>query len=246
MSRRYFVDQSLGDAILAMLTDAEAHHLLHVMRAKAGDELTLFDGSGWEFEARISRVGRNEVECEIVSRAEVDRELRVELTLAVALPKGDRQRWLVEKATELGVSRLIPLETARGVAQPTEKALERLRRTIVEASKQCGRNRLMEIAAPENFDLLIATPAADSQRFLAHPGGSPLARIDLVHPAKLAAPIWFAVGPEGGFTSTEHEAASSCGWQAVDLGARILRVETAAIALAAVVSSLNPLRSQET
>ncbi len=124
MSDRYFVESPVASD-RAVLTGAEAHHLLHVMRAKAGTRVTLFDGSGWEFDAVVQRTGRNEVELAIAGRQEIDREARIAVTLGVALPKGERQRWLVEKAVELGVARLVPLETEHGVAQPVENALER-------------------------------------------------------------------------------------------------------------------------
>ena len=126
------------------------------MRAKAGTRVTLFDGSGWEFDAVVQRTGRSEVELAIAGRQEIDREARIAVTLGVALPKGDRQKWLVEKVVELGVARLVPLETERGVAQPVENALERLRRGVIEASKQCGRNRLMEIAEPRAWREFLA------------------------------------------------------------------------------------------
>src|SRR4029078_8817654 len=127
------------------LQGAEAHHLAQVMRAKCGDEVCLFDGSGFEFRASIRKIGRVEVEFEIVESRQVDREMARHITLAVSLPKGDRQRWLVEKTTELGVARLVPLVTRYSVAQPVGNATTRLRRAVIEASKQCGRNRLMEI-----------------------------------------------------------------------------------------------------
>ena len=110
MADRYFVESPIaGDQ--ARLCGAESHHLAHVMRAKPLDEVVLFDGSGAEFLARVERVGRSEIELAVLSRAAVNREARTPLTLAVALPKGDRQRWLVEKAVELGVARLVPLVT---------------------------------------------------------------------------------------------------------------------------------------
>ena len=146
MSKRFFSDPTIPtDAVgrSVELSAAEAHHLIHVMRAKAGQTVELFDGCGSEFTAEIQRVGRSQVELLITAQRKVDREPPVALTLAVALPKGDRQRWLVEKATELGVSCLVPLVTARGVAQPVDRAIERLRQSVIEASKQCGRNRLM-------------------------------------------------------------------------------------------------------
>ena len=150
MSKRYFVETPITTD-RAMLRGPEAHHLIHVMRLKAA-------AAGHAVRRQRLRVlrpgralGRTEVELGILSRDEVDRELPILLVLGVALPKGDRQKWLVEKAVELGVGRLVPLETARSVAQPTEQALERLRRTVIEASKQCGRNRLMEIASPQSW-----------------------------------------------------------------------------------------------
>src|SRR5436190_713470 len=147
MSDRFFVSPPIaGDR--AVLAGDEARHLAAVMRVQIGDEVVLFDGSGVEFTARVTATRKQAVELAIFERREISRELPFSLTLAVALPKGERQKWLVEKATELGVTRIVPLVTERGVAQPVESALERLRRSVIEASKQCGRNRLMEIAAP--------------------------------------------------------------------------------------------------
>src|SRR4030095_7741023 len=130
MADRYFVEPPItGDH--AQLVGPEAHHLAHVMRAQSGHRVTLFDGSGSEFAARVKKVGRSAVELTIESRKQVDRELSVRVTIAVALPKGERQRWLVEKLTELGVFRLVPLITDRAVAQPGESALARLRRGVI-------------------------------------------------------------------------------------------------------------------
>ena len=142
MADRYFVQPEItGDR--AVLAGPEAHHLLHVMRLGIGDRVTLFDGSGAEFLAQITRLGRSEVELSVLAREPIDRELPIDFTLAVALPKGDRQKWLVEKAVELGVTRLVPLRTARSVAQPGPQVAKRLARTGIEASKQCRRNRLL-------------------------------------------------------------------------------------------------------
>lgn len=237
MADRYFVEAPIvGDR--ARLIGDEAHHLLHVMRAKVGQPTTLFDGSGAEFRARVERLGRNEVELSIVEWAIVDRELPLELTLAVALPKGDRQRWLVEKAVELGVARLVPLETARGVAQGGDKAVVRLRRAVIEASKQCGRNRLLEIAAGQSWaEFASADRPPGCLRVLADPSGqanlSEALRLD---PAVRC--LQAAVGPEGGWTEDELSVARDRGWQVVGLGPRILRVETAALAIASLAGNL--------
>ncbi len=234
MADRYFVDRPItGDQ--ARLSGAEAHHLTHVMRAVAGDEVVLFDGSGAEFTARIERVGRSEIELAMVSRSVIDREARVAVTLGVALPKGDRQRWLVEKAAELGVARLVPLVTERSNQRESAAGLEKLRRAVIEASKQCGRNRLLEIAAPEPLEDFLGAAARADCRLVAHPNGHPLSRV--LDELAVADPqsVALAIGPEGGFSAAEIERAVAQGWQRVDLGQRILRVETAALALVAAV-----------
>jgi 16S rRNA (uracil1498-N3)-methyltransferase len=230
MADRYFVE-TLITGQRAELTGPEAHHLAHVMRGQPGDEVRLFDGSGAEFTARVEQVGRSTIELAVFARREIDRELPLQITMGVALPKGDRQRWLVEKLTELGVFRLVPLVTEHGVAQPVESALARLRRGVIEASKQSGRNRLMEIAPPQYWQDFIASPSPDALRFIAHPESTSATPI----PAFTKKAACFAVGPEGGFTQSEIDAALAAGWQAIDLGPRTLRVETAAMALAAAV-----------
>jgi 16S rRNA (uracil1498-N3)-methyltransferase len=248
VSQRFFVSEPIFGPRVALGGD-EGLHLARVMRARSGDVVTLFDGGGAEFEARVVKVGRSVVELEILQRRDIDRESPVVVTLGAALPKGDRQRFLIEKAVELGVAILVPLETERGVAQPTTSALERLRRAVIEASKQCGRNRLMEVAP--------ATPVADylesadrgAMRLIGHPAGKPLGeitgsgvfcgqvgdKVDDASAAKDSRPrrVFLAVGPEGGFTDGEVSRGAAAGWQSVSLGPRILRVETAALALAA-------------
>ena len=231
MPSRYFLDQPpVGDA--ATLTGSEAHHLAHVLRAKPGEEVLLFDGSGLEYRAVIEKVGRSEVRLQVVGSESVDREASRPVTLAVALPKGDRQRWLTEKAVELGVARLIPIETRRGVAQPSDNALERLRRAVIEAAKQCGRNRLMEITPAMRWEELISQARHEQPCFVAHPGGAAGGLAGQLAQLPPESPVLLAVGPEGGFTDEEIAAATAATWHLADLGRRILRVETAALVLA--------------
>jgi 16S rRNA (uracil1498-N3)-methyltransferase len=236
MSQRFFVP-AIGDE-QAVLEGSEAHHLINVMRAKVGTEVVLFDGNGAEYVARVARIERSQVKLTIRRRTEVNRELAIHVTLAVALPKGDRQRWLVEKAVELGVARLVPLKTERGVAQPAQQALKRLERTVIEAAKQCGRNRLMEIGHPCQFVEFAAEAPADAVRLVAHPGGQPVGEtLGSDQGAASAKPAYLlAVGPEGGFTREEVAVATRQGWQTVDLGPRRLRIETAALALVVAVA----------
>lgn len=239
MPDRYYVAEPIT-AEHARLVGEEAHHLLHVMRARAGDELVVFDGSGAEWQGRVSQIDRNAVDVALLARREIDRELSFELTLATALPKGDRQRWLVEKAVELGVRRLTPLVTERGVAQPTDKALTRLRRAVIEASKQCGRNRLMEVSQPVVFfDYLAAPSASGIRRALADPSGNQsLGSLLEIPDGQALRGLAIAVGPEGGFSDDEVATAVSRGWPTFTLGPRVLRVETAAMAIAAALAAL--------
>jgi 16S rRNA (uracil1498-N3)-methyltransferase len=230
MAERFFVDHPIAGE-RAVLAGPEAHHLIHVMRAKPGTRVVLFDGSGAEFTAEVRQLRRSEVELAVLDRQPVDRELPLRLVLGVALPKGDRQKWLVEKAVELGVSQIVPLETARSVAQPVQQALERLRRTVIEASKQCGRNRLMELLPSQTWPEFIRSTMDIPLRLLAHPGEKPDSPI-VAHPSSFPSAA-LAIGPEGGFSPDEVQLALEAGWEQVNLGPRILRVETAAIFLAA-------------
>lgn len=230
MSQRFFVENLIqGD--VAQLDSTEAQHALKVMRCRVGDQVILFDNSGDEFPARISRIDRSSVQLDVLERRAADRELACSVTIGVALPKGDRQRWLVEKTVELGVAQLVPLVTERGVAQPHDKALERLRRTVVEASKQCGRNRLMRIAEPMPVTDFCASVSATSLKLLATPGGRPWS-----HTLGDATEVATCVGPEGGFTENELQCALAGQWTPISLGRRILRIETAAVAIASAVA----------
>ena len=240
MSDRYFVRPPV-DGDHAVLIGAEAHHLIHVMRATPGTQVVLFDGSGAEFTATIDRIGRAEVELAILSRSVIDREPAVDVTLGTTLPKGERQRWLVEKAVELGVKCIVPLVTARSVVRPGGPTVTRLRRTVIEASKQCGRNRLLEIADPQSWTEYVAATRDAPCRLLAHPsvpspGRGPATATDPLAGVNESSGVVLAVGPEGGFTPEEVTAATDAGWRAVDLGPRVLRTETAAILLTAMVA----------
>lgn len=233
MSERFYVEQPIQGAT-ARLVDSEAQHLTRVMRAAVGDEVTLFDGLGAEFTAEIERIEKHGVSLRILEKLEPLRELPFELTLAVALPKGDRQKVLMEKGTELGVTRLIPLVTKRGVAQPVDSALERLARQSIEAAKQCRRNRLMVVEPPQEAADFFRSADTSQARWIAHPGGQLPTELGWLNAeGKSRSNLIVAIGPEGGFSDEEVEQAMQAGWQKVSLGSRILRIETAAMAVAA-------------
>jgi 16S rRNA (uracil1498-N3)-methyltransferase len=236
MSDRFFVESPIqGNS--AVLTGQDANHLAKVLRARVGQEIVLFDGSGSEFLARISVIERHGIECDILAARPVDRELVRRIWVGVALPKGDRQRVLIEKLTELGVACLTPLISERAVVQPNEQTIERLRRAVIESSKQCGRNRLLEINPPCRPAEFFHSADSSALRLIAHPAIASQQTLTLEDLARNAAkPVIIAVGPEGGFTDDEVNEAIRNGWMAVNLGPRILRVETAAMALAVVAA----------
>jgi 16S rRNA U1498 N3-methylase RsmE len=161
----------------AVLVGDEARHLARVMRCTVGDEVVVFDGSGTSWRARVASIGRDEVGLDLGEAVTGPRPARVPLTLAVALPKGERQKWLVEKLTELGVERLVPLSTTRGVAEATPAAVERLSRGVIEACKQCGRDALMQIGGPKGVAEVVGDAGSGTVLLVADRDGVPLEEI---------------------------------------------------------------------
>jgi 16S rRNA (uracil1498-N3)-methyltransferase len=204
----------------------ESRHLSRVCRLGVGDRVEIFDGRGFATGAEVVTVVGDSVELVAVGEPLPARQPPCSLTLATAVPKGDRFDWIVEKATELGVDRLIPIIAERSVVVPRGSKLERLRRSIVEASKQCRRSRLMLLDEPVEWPRLVDSfPGA--LRFLADPGGSTPAHWPAISAAR---PVVLAVGPEGGLTGAEVERAIGAGWVAIQLGCHTLRIETAGLA----------------
>jgi 16S rRNA (uracil1498-N3)-methyltransferase len=204
----------------------ESRHLTRVCRLGAGDCIEVFDGRGSVGYAQVLAVAAGSVEVRLEGDWHPDAPSPVSLTLATAVSKGDRFDWLVEKATELGVDRLIPLVTDRSVVDPRGSKLDRLRRSIIEASKQCRRARLMILDEPIEWPKLIAS-SHWSSRFLADPGGLP-PRCWPEIPRGGA--VVLAVGPEGGLTPAECELAYGSQWLAIRFSLNTLRIETAGLA----------------
>jgi 16S rRNA (uracil1498-N3)-methyltransferase len=214
-----------------VLTGGEAHHLISVRRFDPGDRIVLFNGDGHEALCEIVSADRKSAVLNVLSIDEVSREPRHPIHVASAMPKGDRGEFLIEKLVELGVARFTPLRTQRTIVLPKETRIDKLQQVVIEASKQCGRNRLMQI------DDLTPWPeflkgSHGGLRMILHPDGVPLG----TEPPGLGVVI--AVGPEGGFTSEEIESAQTCGWLRLSLGPRVLRVETAAIAAACLAGQM--------
>lgn len=198
--------------------------------------MEIFDGGRFATCAEVTDQGRDWVDLRVIGAPLPDRVAPIRLTLATAVPKGDRFDWLVEKATELGVDRIVPIVTERSVVDPRATKLHRLRRSIVEASKQCGRNRLMVLDEPLPWSGWLAVPPASAVRLVAHPGGLPPRAWPQARKGGEAA---LAIGPEGGLTDQEVDAARAAGWLSVSLGPTLLRVETAGIAGCATILALS-------
>jgi 16S rRNA (uracil1498-N3)-methyltransferase len=209
----------------------EARHLARVCRHAPGDRVELFDGNGFATIAQVVEIGQDSVELVAHGPPIPDLSPPCSLTLATAIPKGERFDWLVEKATELGVARLIPLVSERSVVDPRVSKLERLRRTIIEASKQSKRNRLMLLEPPMTW-LDLVRWAREEVRLLARPNGLPPSRWPAL--ARRRDTI-LAVGPEGGFSPAEEDLALAAGWHAIRLSTGVLRIETAGLAGAAAI-----------
>ncbi|HEY4873648.1 MAG TPA: 16S rRNA (uracil(1498)-N(3))-methyltransferase [Steroidobacteraceae bacterium] len=232
---RVYVDAPLASGKHCLVTGSAANHMVRVLRLAVGAAITLFDGAGGEYAARIESLRKDAVRVEVGAHAALERESPLDVTLAQGVSRGERMDWVVQKATELGVRRIVPLITVRSVvrldAQQAPKKLQHWRGIAVAACEQCGRNRLPELAAPLDFlEFLGGEVAADAMRLVLSPAGS--LRIGAI---KSPQKIILLIGPEGGLAPEEAEAAIDRGFTAVSLGPRILRTETAAIAALAAL-----------
>lgn len=245
MVSRFFVENDFRSGTVAF-DGPEFHHMVRVTRHQVGDTVRLFDGTGREADAKLKFVTRHSATLSVGKIETMPDETGPRLTIAIPLPKASRAGWLVEKAVELGVSRIIPLKTARSVVDPRESKLDTLRQSIIAASKQCGRSILMELAPVMEWSDFLKTECAGKAVNVAHPGGasftSSLVIESLAEVAaaaktrkKKASPEMIAaIGPEGGFTIEEISQAVTQGARLVSLGPRLLRVETAGAMMASV------------
>lgn len=213
------------------LPESEVHHLIHVLRLQPNDLVEVFNGQGLAASCQITAVRKRDVQLQPRDYRR-DPAIAPAITIATAVPKGDRFDWLIEKITELGVTGLIPLTTKRSVVDPRASKLDKLRQTVIAACKQCGRNHLMSIAPVTSWDQFVKHVIPEHRVLIAHPQGQSISQMD-VPLQEDSRPLLIAIGPEGGFSDDEIEQGSQAGAQLVHLGSRILRIETAAIALAA-------------
>ncbi len=231
---RFLADQPLARDAPASVSGAELHHLRDLMRLDAGARVTLIDpAGGGEFAGRIRSIARDRAIVEI--GAPLAPPTRIPVILAMALIKGPRMDFIVEKAVELGAGEIWPIVSAR--SQMPAVGAERLRRwkrLAAAAAKQSLAPALPSIRAPLRFSELVRTPHPDTLALICVPGATPIARVlDAKHPARLM----LVCGPEGGFDRSELAAAEQAGFIAAGLGPSRLRSETAALAALAVAAA---------
>jgi 16S rRNA (uracil1498-N3)-methyltransferase len=241
MSRhRFFAPPSAIEYDRVVLTSDESHHLQRVLRLRPGATVSVFDGLGSEYTCRVERLDRDQTDLIVLERTRSDVESPLELTLAQGLAKGEKFDLVIQKATELGVRRIIPVVTAHtlssGAQLVTPSRFERWQRIVLEATKQCGRIRLMEITAPIEWRQFIAGLPQPALLFSERGGESLHALWEGW--SEPTPPGCLMIGPEGGWESQEIEMALSAGAIPVSLGPRILRTETAAIVAIGLVQYL--------
>lgn len=217
---------------------AGAARHVQVLRLQPGDAITLFNGLGGEFEAAITRMGRSDVQVTIGRHNPVEREAPREVHLAIGMPANERMDWLVEKASELGVTSIQPLLAERSVlrlkGERADKKLAHWRGVAIAACEQCGRNRVPLIHELATLaDWVGQAPAGPRLLLSLQAGSAPLQQV--ARPTE-AGPITFLSGPEGGLSAAEERCAQAAGFVPVTLGTRTLRAETAPLAALAALT----------
>jgi 16S rRNA (uracil1498-N3)-methyltransferase len=236
---RLFVDPSQINEDMVVIADEDHRYLTRVLRLGVGDRVVLFDGRGGEAEAEIARIGPRALEARVLERRAVSKDLaRPDLMLIQALTKGDKFELVIQKATELGVTRLLPVTSARSIHRLDHtRALGRQvrwRKIAREAARQSGRADVPEIDPISSLETAVAAAPKDAFKILFWEGArSKGLKTEL--PAEKPQCVVVAIGPEGGFTAAEVDAAKTAGFLTLGLGPRILRAETAAIASLAVL-----------
>jgi len=236
MIPRFFVDAPLRAGSVCTLPEDAAHHAVHVLRLRESDDITLFNGRGGEYPARIASIQRLRIAVDVLEHRAIERESPLRVTLVQGVSAGERMDSTVRKAVELGVAEVQPVLATRSVARPKGERAENRRahwqKVVIAACEQCGRNRV-----PEVHPLVPVAEyqaSAESVKILL----SPLAELPLSKISLKGNDFVLAAGPEAGFTAEEEAALADAGFVPASLGPRVLRTETAAVAALAALSAL--------
>lgn len=236
---RVYTDGPVAPGSVATLAGSAAEHVGRVLRLRAGDPVTLFNGDGHDYPGRVLALRGGRVEVEVGGRAPARAESPLALTLVQGIARGERMDLVMQKATELGVARVVPVQTLRSVvrleADAARRRAEHWHGIVVAACEQCGRARLPAVEPPATLAAWLDRPAAPGVRRLQL---DPTADRTLAAAAAGAAAIELLVGPEGGLEDAERDAAAAAGYLPCTLGPRVLRSETAAIAALAVLQAV--------
>ncbi|MCL5105185.1 MAG: 16S rRNA (uracil(1498)-N(3))-methyltransferase [Armatimonadetes bacterium] len=237
--RRFFISPEQIDGSTAVLTGDPARQISKVLRLKEGDFICLLDGTGNEHDALISALSKDEVTARILGTNACSREPRLRVTLAVCLPKGDKLELIVQKCSELGISKYVIVNSERTVARPdSSKSADRLarwRRIAAEAAEQCGRAAAPEVEGIIEFSELAGEISSHQLALVAWEEESGVSLKSALQANQKAETVILIIGPEGGLTEEEVALAKSAGAISVSLGKRLMRVETAAVAASAVI-----------
>ena len=241
---RIFVDAALSTGVTLPLPAGPAQHLTRVLRLQVGAALRVFNGQGGEFDATIASIRRNDAAILLGSQHLIERESPLQTTLLQGIVRGEKMDLILQKATELGVTAVVPMTTARSSVRVDEATALRKRAhwqgVMAGACEQCGRNRLPQIAAPVDFAAAIVHVTATLKLLLEPELSATTLKVLLkAAPTDVPAPsICLLVGPEGGFDPHEVQLAMLAGFQPCRLGPRVLRTETAALAALSALQSL--------
>jgi len=236
MAPRFYVDSPLRAGSVCTLSEDAAHHAVHVLRLREGEEVTLFNGRGGEFAARIASIQRLRIAIDVLQLRAIERESPLRVTLVQGVSAGEKMDSTVRKAVELGVAEVQPVLAARSVARPKGERAENRRahwqKVVIAACEQCGRNRIPEVQPL--IGLSDYRPSGEAMKILL----SPRAELRLSELVKTNTAFIVAAGPEAGFTAEEEAVLASAGFVPASLGQRVLRTETAAMAALAALSAL--------
>lgn len=241
MRRLFYRGRFREDTDSLVIGGADAHHLLHVLRAEVGRQLTVVDDDGQAALMDIVSCGAGSLTLRMAERIQTDTESPLDLTLVQCLLKGEKMDWVVQKAVELGVNRILPLAAANCVARydagKARQKQARWQKIADEAAKQCGRSRLTEVAPPTDWRSFLAGrpfPGEGRELYFCYENEQRQTLKDCLRQSG-AKRLAVLIGPEGGFTPAEAEAVEAKGGRSVTLGPRILRAETAALAALSVL-----------